>query len=598
VDEESAHLAEVVALRRSGQDFNDAYDDAVIAGSALESFGPIDAIVGHDVLTGELALAIGDVVGAQSKILICHMAYGHYIAQIRSAENAKAKALRQKSVFSKATHVFGVGPKLTDYVETIRRTAPSTPVPEVLLPPLLERGPVTSARTSPRLLFIGRIEEENDAIKQSSLAARAFGMALKPGAFHASAGDELSDATVDIYGFGKDSPKLQEFHELISLAATHAIPTKCLPYDDSRENMLDVISDSSVLVMPSSHEGFGLVAWEAMSLGVPIVASVNSGFFKFVNSIGAEDKLGSLKVLVPLSADDEVAMAQISELARLVNTRMAHPHDAHERARLLRQAVAKSGRIQESHRALLRAAGYKDFSRAFAEPEDAAPFRSAPPMVIKTKFESGAYTQPVVSVLSSAYDVQTAVSSAMTGAAPVEIVIESDLLKQLKQMSVSEPDEELKRRAAVNLHSDQKTVDGLLDFLKASFEAITSVEPQMIDFYWTENERAEAFGAMVPLLGGLDTFAYVKLFATVSLSDAMPRFFRLWLPKTLLMSYTEGRDPVQALQGYTLHDLWPRFSKEIVASYLREWQQTESWQKNRIPPPVIGDLAAWFVVGD
>ena len=49
--------------------------------------------------------------------------------------------------------------------------------------------------------------------------------------------------------------------------------------------MKDLFSGVDMVIMPSKSEGFGLVALEALSAGLPILVGSNSGFAKAVETI-------------------------------------------------------------------------------------------------------------------------------------------------------------------------------------------------------------------------------------------------------------------------------------------------------------------------
>ncbi|XP_044164264.1 uncharacterized protein LOC114965636 isoform X2 [Acropora millepora] len=53
----------------------------------------------------------------------------------------------------------------------------------------------------------------------------------------------------------------------------------------SREGMKDLFSGVDMVIMPSKSEGFGLVALEALSAGLPILVGSNSGFAKAIETI-------------------------------------------------------------------------------------------------------------------------------------------------------------------------------------------------------------------------------------------------------------------------------------------------------------------------
>ncbi|WP_416360077.1 hypothetical protein [Burkholderia cepacia] len=77
--------------------------------------------------------------------------------------------------------------------------------------------PSSTPRSAPRILYSGRIEASNDAVKQGTLAARAIGRALR----HLA--EDVHDASVDIYGFGPDPALIDEFRELLEREAGYRI---------------------------------------------------------------------------------------------------------------------------------------------------------------------------------------------------------------------------------------------------------------------------------------------------------------------------------------------------------------------------------------
>ena len=53
----------------------------------------------------------------------------------------------------------------------------------------------------------------------------------------------------------------------------------------SRERMKDLFCEVDMVIMPSKSEGFGLVALEALSAGLPILVGSNSGFARAMKNI-------------------------------------------------------------------------------------------------------------------------------------------------------------------------------------------------------------------------------------------------------------------------------------------------------------------------
>ena len=53
----------------------------------------------------------------------------------------------------------------------------------------------------------------------------------------------------------------------------------------SRERMKELSCEVGMVIMPSKSEGFGLVALEALSAGLPILVGSNSGFARVIKNI-------------------------------------------------------------------------------------------------------------------------------------------------------------------------------------------------------------------------------------------------------------------------------------------------------------------------
>lgn len=53
---------------------------------------------------------------------------------------------------------------------------------------------------------------------------------------------------------------------------------------------------NDVALMPSWHEGFGLVGWEAISARVPIIVSKNSGLYELLDDDGLASSVYSIDV--------------------------------------------------------------------------------------------------------------------------------------------------------------------------------------------------------------------------------------------------------------------------------------------------------------
>ena len=91
---------------------------------------------------------------------------------------------------------------------------------------------------------------------------------------------ELAEAglvkRVRIVGDGELMPELQHF-------VTNAGLSDVVVLEGFKKNSYDYMACTEVLMMPSKWEGFGLVALEAMSLGVPVVSTNSGGLMKIMD---------------------------------------------------------------------------------------------------------------------------------------------------------------------------------------------------------------------------------------------------------------------------------------------------------------------------
>jgi len=111
-------------------------------------------------------------------------------------------------------------------------------------------GPASSL-TSKRIVAIGRYVNE----KGYDLLLQAWAQVER----------QYPDWRLDLYGDGCRAP----YEQLVE--TLHLDKTRC-GLHGSLSDVMSVYLDSSLLVMPSRTEGFGLVLLEAMSCGLPVVA--------------------------------------------------------------------------------------------------------------------------------------------------------------------------------------------------------------------------------------------------------------------------------------------------------------------------------------
>ena len=121
---------------------------------------------------------------------------------------------------------------------------------------------VTVKRRQCRVLVFGRGDAEDFELKGFDIAARSVAA--------------LSDSFLYFVGVphGKHDEIAKRFVDL-------GIPKhrqKVRRYLDSREDLKKLFCEVDVVLMPSRTDGFGLTGLEALSAGLPVIISENSGF--------------------------------------------------------------------------------------------------------------------------------------------------------------------------------------------------------------------------------------------------------------------------------------------------------------------------------
>lgn len=241
--------------------------------------------VGHDLITGEAAIAAAKHGGGRAAV-IHHMSYRHYESYAEDSQSALTKTEHQTAILGKADLVLAIGPLLRD--AAIDRLGGLKQV-HMLIPGLPEIDPQEAPKTFVAFLS-GRLSADAARVKQGHLGIAAFAEAERearsngvPDALRKE--PQLLLRGVDFENkFSQLSPTdvesdLKKFAEEQGKAV---INLHALPYTEDRQQLYTELSRSTVALMPSWHEGFGLVAWEAIAAGVPLILGQNSGVFRYL----------------------------------------------------------------------------------------------------------------------------------------------------------------------------------------------------------------------------------------------------------------------------------------------------------------------------
>lgn len=237
--------------------------------------------VGHDIYTGNISKQLAEECSGWN-IVFHHMDYqSYYLLGKPNVSNYEKKVEEQKSVLRGADLVCAVGPMLHQSAEDLSRDAGKC----------IEVFPgVASFNAQPKypnrynLIVFGRVEEDNQAIKQTPLAIDAFAKAISMDQDTRIIRD---NSMLWVIGYDVDDPEsLTE--EVLRLQKEAAEIAGCMcnvspsSYINDRTELGEKLRDMSVAMMLSFHEGFGLVGYEAIAAGVPLILSKNTGLYMFL----------------------------------------------------------------------------------------------------------------------------------------------------------------------------------------------------------------------------------------------------------------------------------------------------------------------------
>lgn len=244
-----------------------------------------DFIVGHDIFTGPIALALAQGINAKSVIFI-HSNYAAYKPLQDGADGASSeqKEVLQERIVKAANYVYGVGPLLTsaardlDGSETkkrkkrIRNFIPG-------LPSIEHKNLDSDSAFS--VVTLGRYSGRNEILKQHHLAVSAYAT------FASDAIKEKTSKRLTVIGLSNELSErrrqIQKLEELANAADEGIFVLSCREFLP-REQAWELLKKSHASMMLSWHEGFGLSGWESIAAGVPLILSEKSGLYEFLES--------------------------------------------------------------------------------------------------------------------------------------------------------------------------------------------------------------------------------------------------------------------------------------------------------------------------
>ena len=235
----------------------------------------IDIIVGHGVKLGIEAQIIKrskrckwvQVVQTDPEELGMFKNYSDPISKHELKQKTEVKLCEM------ADRVVGVGPKLSEAFRSYLRSCKTDDKTDDFTPGVFEE--FAAVKQAPcerhvrRVLLFGRGDEEDFELKGFEIAGKAVAL--------------LQDTTLLLVG--APDGKHREIAELLLECGVPASRLIVKGFVQDRERLRCLFQEVDLVVMPSRTEGFGLTGLEALSAGLPVLVSRNSGFGEALYSV-------------------------------------------------------------------------------------------------------------------------------------------------------------------------------------------------------------------------------------------------------------------------------------------------------------------------
>lgn len=230
----------------------------------------IDVIIGHGVKLGRQAKVIRHLHRCKW-VQMVHTApqqLSMYKSYPRPISKGEENNVSEVALCEEADLVVTIGPKLREFVSVSLRSCGREQTVFPMMPGIFsEFNCVRSSLVDGENFYVlafGRCDPEDFLLKGFDIAAKALA--------------ELNERSYHLTVVGAADGKQEQLMEDL---LEHGIPRCQLTvktFCKDREKLGKVFSQNDLVIMPSKTEGFGLTALEALSAGLPILVSSNSGF--------------------------------------------------------------------------------------------------------------------------------------------------------------------------------------------------------------------------------------------------------------------------------------------------------------------------------
>ena len=262
----------------------DSYNVTLIEAVELSGFEPVlwlasvpeghamDCVIGHGVALGrQIQLIKRNPNYSRCKwIQVVHTA-PEEIGMYKSISEGQQKQQTEIELCKKADQVVTIGPKLTDaYKHQLRKQDVFNLTPSIFT----EFSGVQQA-SKERRRFCVLVTESGDS---EDFYVKGYDIAVKAIA-------ELKDKSYQLKFASKQRGKEDELANKLLQCGIGRNQLIICSFDENRETLANLFSAVDIAILPSKTEGFGLSALEAISAGLPVLVSGNSGIAEALRKV-------------------------------------------------------------------------------------------------------------------------------------------------------------------------------------------------------------------------------------------------------------------------------------------------------------------------
>ena len=239
----------------------------------------IDIVIGHGICLGRQVLTIKEFRPGCKWIQVVHTD-PEELAMFKDYADPTVKGAKKHQAEVKlcelADQVVAVGPKLTEAFACYLRSCGKDQNVINLTPGIFSEftniNQAAEERETFRVLVFGRGDNEDFLVKGYDIAARAVAM-LKD--------EERSFKLVFVGAPDGEEDKVKERFLKEGILPSQLVVRSA----KERDELAKQFYEADLAMMPSKTEGFGLVALEALSAGLPVLVSGNSGVGKALKKV-------------------------------------------------------------------------------------------------------------------------------------------------------------------------------------------------------------------------------------------------------------------------------------------------------------------------